>query len=233
MMDLINKTVCPPGIEKPNRLALFSVVGNVMSRVRKDAEKAFYAHFPYLADNKKLEEHGKALLIPHLPNDTPEEYRNRVATASFFLMRAGERAYIMDQLEQRFGARFQVIENFLFIHIKVAELADDERVWVLSLLDSLINPNIYLELSESYNFIDKFSFSDVMRFKILRKESDTFESLDDALIVEQHTCNMLDADNVEFNENLSAGMRRHQKYNGVHKYNGAIKYNGMVLTRLE
>jgi hypothetical protein len=162
MIDLIKKTICPPGIEKPNRFALFSVVSEVMSRVRADAEKAFYAHFPYLADDKKLDEHGEALLIPHLPNDTPEEYRNRVATASFFLMRAGERAYIMEQLKERFGDRFIIDEQFLSIHTKVTELTDDERVWVLNLFDSLVDPNIYLELSELYNFVEKVMLNETI-----------------------------------------------------------------------
>ena len=162
MIDWIKKTIDPPGIEKPNRLAIFSLIGEVMARVRKDAEKAFYAHFPYLADDEKLKEHGEALLIPHLINDTPEEYRNRVATASFFLMKAGERAYIMDQLKERFGERFLVIEKFLSIHTKVTELTDDERVWVLNLFDSLVDPNIYLELSELYNFVEKVLINEVM-----------------------------------------------------------------------
>ncbi|MDR3019900.1 MAG: hypothetical protein LBU66_03235 [Treponema sp.] len=170
MTDWIKKNIHPPGIEKPNRLALFSVIGEVMSRVRKDAEKAFYAHFPYMADDEKLNEHGKALLIPHLPNDTPEEYRNRVATASFFLMRAGERAYIMDQLKERFGERFQVIEEFLSIHTKVEEITDDEREWVLNLFDSLVDPNIYLELSELFDFSDNVLMADVMCFNILKPQ---------------------------------------------------------------
>jgi hypothetical protein len=175
MTDWINKTIYPPGIEKPNRLALFSAVGEVMSRVRKDAEKAFYAHFPYLADDGKLEEHGKALLIPHLLHDTPEEYRNRVATASFFLMKAGERAYIMGQLNERFGDRFMVIEKFLSIQTKVTDITDDERTWALSLFDSLTDPNIYLELSEWFHYIERVVMGDDSLYHAYRQDIDLFD----------------------------------------------------------
>jgi hypothetical protein len=182
MIDWIKKTIDPPGIEKPNRYVLFSVVGEVMARVRKDAEKAFYAHFPYLADDKKLDEHGEALLIPHLLNDTPEEYRNRVATASFFLMRAGERAYIMEQLNQRFGDRFVIDEKFLSIHTKVTELTDDEQAWILSLFDSLVDPNIFLQVSELYNFIDKFLIEEAM-VALHGKIQIPYDSIGDSFLV--------------------------------------------------
>jgi hypothetical protein len=174
MTGWIKKTVDPPGIEKPGRSALFSIAGEVMSRVRKDAEKAFYAHFPYLADDRKLNEHGEALLIPHLPNDTPEEYRNRVAAASFFLMKAGERAYVTDQLKQRFGGRFQVIEGFLFIHTRVAELTGDGRAWVLSLFDSLTDPNIYLELSDWFRYAERIRPHDRAAHAFSRRDFDLF-----------------------------------------------------------
>jgi hypothetical protein len=104
MIDFIKQTVNPPGINKPNRLALFSAIGDTAEKVRADALKAFNAHFLYLADSAKLEEHGKALIIPHLADDTEQEFRDRVSTASFFLMRAGERAYIREQLQARFGS---------------------------------------------------------------------------------------------------------------------------------
>ena len=213
MIDWVKKNIYPPGIEKPNRLALFSVVGEVMSRVRKDAEKAFYAHFPYLADDKKLEEHGEALLIPRLQNDTPEEYRNRVATASFFLMRAGERAYIMEQLKERFGDRFLVVEEFLSIHTKVTELTDKERVWVLNLFDSLVDPNIYLGLSERYCFTEEFIITDALVIIVQKQISDNFKNglkYNGRGKYDGHTLNLTEIINY--------------KYNGKYKYNHVIKY---------
>jgi len=175
MIDWIKKNICPPGIEKPNRLAIFTAIGEVMSCVRKDADKAFYAHFPYLSDDKKLEEHGRALLVPRLLHDTPEEYRNRVATASFFLAKAGERAYIMGQLEERFGERFIVLEDFLSIHTKVAGLTDDERTWALCLLDSLADPNVYLELSEWFHYFDALPAIDAAEYYAHRRDFDLFD----------------------------------------------------------
>jgi hypothetical protein len=145
--DLIENTINPPGILKKNRRALFLVIRDIAEIVRKDALTAFNARFPYLADSRKLQEHGDALLIPRLLHDTETEYRERVAAASFFLMKAGERQYIMGQMEERFTARYKIIEEFLNVHLKAADLAYDERVWALELLDSLLNPNIYTELS--------------------------------------------------------------------------------------
>jgi len=235
MIDWIKKTIDPPGIEKPNRLAIFSVIGEVMSRVRKDAEKAFYAHFPYLADDKKLNEHGEALLIPHLPNDTPEEYRNRVATASFFLMKAGERAYIMEQLRERFGDRFLVIEKFLSIHTKVTEITDDERAWVWNLFDSLVDPNIFLELSEWYHYLervitdDKFAIS-----KIVKNISDSF--LDAGVKFDgtikhdgKHTAGKPIADRFTVllrPDNFIDVFETPLRHNGMIKTDGSHKFNG-------
>ncbi|MDR0909368.1 MAG: hypothetical protein LBM77_06330 [Spirochaetaceae bacterium] len=173
--DLIEKTINPPGILKKNRKALFDTIRDIYNLVRTDALTAFNAHFPYLADSKKLEEHGEALLIPHLLHDTEAEYRERVATASFFLMKAGERQYIMGQLEERFPNRYKIIEEFLNIHLKVTDLTDDERQWALELLDSLLNPVIYTELSEWFHYIENISLFDNAAYTIDRGDIDFFE----------------------------------------------------------
>jgi len=174
MIEWIKKTLEPPGIDKPNRLALFAAIGEVMRLVKKDADTAFYAHFPYLVNDAKLEKHGEALLIPHLPHDTPEEYRNRVAAASFFLMRAGERGYIMDRLRERFGGRFTVIEEFMSIHTRVTDITGDERVWAWSLYDSLINPNIYIELSDWLHYIEQAPSCDEAAYSAYLRDSEIF-----------------------------------------------------------
>jgi len=176
MKDWIEKEIGPPGMEKKNRGAVFRAIGDIMARVRDDAIKAYNAHFPYLADEKKLGEHGGALSIPHLVHDKPDEFRNRVAAASFFLMKAGERGFIMDLLKERFEGRFQVIEEFLQLHTKVAELTEEEKTWALSLLDSLIDPNVSLELSEWLRCMDQLPVCDIEMgfYTIRRKGIDTF-----------------------------------------------------------
>jgi hypothetical protein len=173
--DLIEKTINPPGIPRKNRRALFLAVSGIAGLVRKDALTAFNAHFPYLADSKKLREHGDALLIPRLPHDSETGYRERVAAASFFLAKAGERQYITGQLEERFTTRYKIIEEFLDIHLKVAGLTGDERKWALELLDSLLNPNIYTELSEWFHYIDEVILSDSALYGYNRQDIDFFE----------------------------------------------------------
>jgi hypothetical protein len=48
-------------------------------------------------------------------------------TASFFLTRSGERAYILEQLNAHFGDRYTVSDEFLDVYVKVRDLADTDR----------------------------------------------------------------------------------------------------------
>jgi len=176
VIDWIKETLDPPGADKKNRFAVFKTIGDVFGRVRTDAVKAFNAHFPYLADENKLQQHGKALFIPRLTHDRPDDFRNRVAAASFFLMRAGERGFIIDLLKERFNDRFEIIEKFLQIHTKVADLTIEERAWIIGLLDSLVDPNVSFELSQWLNFKDAMPLScdDSPHYKINRADIERF-----------------------------------------------------------
>ncbi|MFC1238421.1 hypothetical protein ACFGOO_03185 [Treponema vincentii] len=172
--ELIEKTIAPPGIQKKNRRSIFKTIGDVGVKIKKDALTAFNAHFPYVADEKKLEEHGQALLIPHLLHDGAEEYRNRVATASFFLSKAGERCYIMSQLEAHFGNRYVLSETFLNVYVKVLDISEGDRQWVRQFLDELLNPVIRLTFGDWIKYIEQFPFSDTDRKTIRRIESEQF-----------------------------------------------------------
>jgi hypothetical protein len=174
MIDWIQKNINPPGINKPNRLALFSTVGEVAGKVRADALKAFNAHFPYLADPEKLKEHADSLLIPDIPYDTEEELRDRVSTASFFLMRAGERGYILEQLKAHFGDRFIVKDEFLNLYIKVLDLEEKDRAWALNFLDRILDPNIALTVSEWFHFVETVTVQDNRRTVVTRNDIDVF-----------------------------------------------------------
>jgi hypothetical protein len=148
----IKENIDPPGIEKKNRGSLFSFISRVFGIVNDDALKAFHAFFPYLADLKKLREHGESLSIPKFPHDTEEGYRERVSTASFFLMRAGERGFIMDQLRRHFGEHFNIREEFLQIFVDVAEMSDSDREWIHSFLDGILDPNIQFTVADWLRF---------------------------------------------------------------------------------
>jgi hypothetical protein len=174
MQDLIEKTINPPGILKKNRRALFLAIKDIAEIVRKDALTAFNAHFPYLADAKKLQEHGNALLIPHLLHDTETEYRERVAAASFFLMKAGERQYIMGQLEERFGGRCAASDGFLDISVKIQDLDDAERVWLLQFLDELVNPNVKLSAAGRYGFVEAALLHEMANMRAAVEARDAF-----------------------------------------------------------
>lgn len=174
MKEWIRKTIDPPGMEKKNRGSLFSLIGRVFGIVKNDAVKAFNAFFPYLCDSQKLREHGLSLSVPELPFDSETEYRDRVSTASFYLMRAGERAYIHEQLRAHFGEQYLLKEEFLRVYINIPDLNDEDRQWVRSLLDGLLDPNISLTVAEWFRFIDNLTIQETLDIRVRRKDEDVF-----------------------------------------------------------
>jgi hypothetical protein len=172
MKDWIAENIDPPGNGRKNWRSVFSFIGRVFGIVRDDAVKAHNAFFPYLADSEKLAEHGESLKIPHLPYDTEDEFRERVTTASFYLMRAGERAYIHEQLRAHFGDSYLLKEEFLQVFIKIAGLSETERIWVYSFLDGILDPNISLTVAEWLHYIETLDIREDMAIRIRRKDFD-------------------------------------------------------------
>jgi len=150
MFDWIKKFLDPPGIERKNWRSIFSFIGRVFGIVKDDAIKAHNAFFPYLCDEDKLRQHGKSLMIPELPFDTEKNYRDRVATASFYLMRAGERAYIHEQLQARFENRYAISDEFLEVYLTISGLSTEDRIWAYNFLDGILDPNISFYLTGLY-----------------------------------------------------------------------------------
>jgi hypothetical protein len=177
MKDWIIKNINPPGIKTKNRGSLFSAVGKIFGIVRDDATAAFNAHFPYLADAQKLARHGKSLSIPRLEHDTEQDYRERVAAASFYLMRSGERAYIVEQLTTHFGAdHYMLWDEFLRIYTKVLDPSDDDRAWAYSLLDRVVNPNIFLSIIDWLIFNETIEMADRQAVLLRRQDQDVYPS---------------------------------------------------------
>jgi len=174
MFEWIKKHLDPPGIERKNWRSLFKFIGRVFGIVKDDAIKAHNAFFPYLCDEDKLRQHGKSLMIPELPFDTEKNYRDRVATASFYLMRAGERAYIHEQLQARFGDTYLLKEEFLQVFVKIPDMSEEERAWVFSFLDGILDPNISLSVAEWFHFIDTLLMDDEFTMRGRMKHVDAF-----------------------------------------------------------
>jgi hypothetical protein len=210
MKKWIEETIDPPGFHKKNRGAVFSTIGKVFAVVRDDAATAVNAHFPYLADAKKLEEHGKALYIPHLINDTEEEYRERVTAASFYHMKTGERGYIKEQLAAHFQDRVMTMEEFLKIYVKVLGLTEEEKSWTYTFLDGIVDPNIGFQFISWEKLADVIRLSESQQIAIIKNDVDTI-SADEQI-------------NVRLKMVFTDSMARSAKYNGQWKYNGAIKY---------
>jgi hypothetical protein len=156
--DWILKYINPPGIQAKNRGSLFSAIGRIFGIVRDDATAAFNAHFPYLADARKLARHGQALSIPLLKHDTERDYRERVAAASFYLMRAGERSYILEQMATHYGAEHYMLwDEFLHIFAKLEDPSDEDRTWAYGLLERVVNPNIMVTVIGWIEFVEEVS----------------------------------------------------------------------------
>ncbi|MDR0474568.1 MAG: hypothetical protein LBH43_12960 [Treponema sp.] len=253
MTEWIGKNLDPPGMERKNWRSIFAFIGSVFGVVKDDAIKAHNAFFPYLCDEDKLKEHGDALAIPHLMYDTPEEYRDRVSTASFFLMKAGERGFIMGLLEERFGDRFQVVEKFLQLQTKISELTYEEKTWTLSLLDFLIDPVVSLEISEWFRFTERSPIRDLNQALYALKYQDTDSFKASVFHNSQHRRNgeinhdpgggikdkfetglkLSMTDNAEIADESTIGIRRHHFHNGKYKRDGSIRHDGMVLVNLD
>jgi hypothetical protein len=215
MTDWIRDHINPLGTEKKKRGSLYRFIGRVFERVRDDAIIAHNAFFPFAAVPQKVEEHAKALIIPHIENDTEDEFRNRVATASFFLSRAGERAYILEQLEAHLEDRFTCKEEFLQVFVKIIDLEDKDRKWVLEFLDMILDPNISVSVAAWFHFIDILTMQEVLDTRVNRNDFDSFGhpiKYNGAIKYDGHTVN----DTVWVKN----------KYDGTFKYNGAITYNG-------
>jgi hypothetical protein len=170
------KTPDPPGNERKNRRSLFSFIGRVFGIVKDDAIKAHNAFFPYLCDEDKLRRHGNSLMIPELPFDTEKNYRDRVATASFYLMRAGERAYIHEQLQSHFGDTYLLTEEFLQVFIKIPDMNNEERAWVFGFLDGILDPNISLTVAEWFHYIDALFMDEELAVRVKMKHVDSFNN---------------------------------------------------------
>jgi hypothetical protein len=212
MKAWIEKNINPPGIKKKNRGALFSAVGKIFALVKDDALTAFNAHFPYLADEKKLAEHGKALEVPRFINDRDEEYRNRVAAASFYHMRTGERGYITGQLAAHFGDRFITKEEFLQIYLQVLDLTDGELAWARNFLDTIVDPVVAL------TFIDAEHYGEELTPE--EKQDFYFDWIQNENLAASESLVM------RLKLYLKDGFKQKHTYNGAYKYNGTIKYGG-------
>jgi hypothetical protein len=152
---------------KPNR-------GAVFERVKTDTEKAFHAYFPYLSDMPKLNQHGKALSIPRFIHDDDEEYRKRVAAAAFYLTNMGGRAYTITQLQDHFGDRYMMVEQFLRLQVKVTGFTDADKQWLRNFLDSTLDPNTSFALTEWFNFVDTVTLGDIPLITAVRKDRDAY-----------------------------------------------------------
>ena len=176
MKDWIKKIIDPPGMEKKNRSSLFSLIGRIFGIVRDDAVKAFYAFFPYLSDSEKLKEHANSLLIPEIPYDTEDELRERVSTASFYLARAGERGYILEQLTAHFGDRYIIRDEFLNVYVKILDLEDEDLAWIMGFLDGILDPNIAMTIAEWFNFVENVVMQESQQLGVMRNDIDIFNS---------------------------------------------------------
>jgi hypothetical protein len=204
------QNINPPGILKPNRGALFSVIGKVFGQVNEDALKAFNAHFPYLSDLEKLAQHGKALAIPRVPYDTDEEYRKRVSAAAFYFANVGDRTYTISQLKEHFGDRYILNEQFLQISLKVLDLTDADRKWLREFLDGTLNPNILIAMAELFDFSDTLVMQEAPQVSLIKSEQDVYTN------------------GLRYDGRIKYDHGKEITYDGSGTYNGTWKYTQCI-----
>jgi hypothetical protein len=209
MKELIQK-INLPGLLKPNRGALFSTIGTVFEQVKKDLEKAFNAHFPYLADMQKLMQHGKSLSIPRFTYDSDEEYRKRITAAAFYYTNAGGRTYTIHQLQEHFGNRYTLIEGFLRVHVKVLDFTDEDKTWLRNFFDSTLDPNILIALTEWFDFIEVVSLGDMPRITAVRKDRDIYPR------------------GLRYDGRIRYDHGQEVRFDGSGTYNGSLNYSNVV-----
>jgi hypothetical protein len=247
MIEWIKKHLDPPGNERKNWRSIFSFIGRVFGIVKEDAIKAHNAFFPYLCDEDKLRQHGKSLMIPELPFDTEKNYRDRVSTASFYLMRAGERAYIHEQLQAYLGNRYAISDEFLKVYLKISELSTEERIWANSFLDGILDPNISFSIAEWFNFIENINTKEEAIITVKQAVTEEYferikhngriirdgKKCHHSYNVQDYFCLTVKSDIVSdkyfVNDVLSVGMRHHRFHNGEYRRNKNIQHNGNIL----
>jgi hypothetical protein len=145
----------PPGRDKTNRGRLFSLIERLGEILGQDATATLRNFFPFLSDAKALAAHGKALAVPRYSNDTDESYRQRVAAASFYLQRRGERVFFQTAIGQRFtGREYEIVEEFLHLTVKVLDMMNADRAWLWEFLGKELDPNIAITLVDWFRFVE-------------------------------------------------------------------------------
>jgi hypothetical protein len=79
---------------------------------------------------------------------------------------------VISQLEAHFGTRYLLAERFLRVYVKILDLSDDDRTWVLAFLDSTLDPNILLTVAEWFHFIDPMPMDELLGITAARTDTD-------------------------------------------------------------
>jgi len=150
-----------PWKDKPNRGALLRTMKRVGGIVQDDISRVNRAFFPSLCSSEKLNNHGTGLGIPYLQYDTEDDFRDRVATAGFFLDGRGTRGQIYKVLDNSIPGRYDLFElprdsfrvgfsqigvsrigaGFILV-VKIRDMTEDEGNKIYSVLDQLLDPDI-------------------------------------------------------------------------------------------
>lgn len=166
-MQYVIDNINPPGLEKKNRGAVYRIIGRIGQQVKADAIRVLHNFFPFLAEETILEKHARAFSIPRFSFDTEEDFRQRVATAGKYLERQGERALVLEFLNQLVPERYKLIEypqmgfqigysklgysplgGGCMLFIKVTNLTTREYENIYAILDNILDPDIPINVVE-------------------------------------------------------------------------------------
>jgi hypothetical protein len=143
-------------------------------------------------------------------------------------------------LQEHFGDRYTLIEEFLKVQVKVLDFTDADKTWLRNFFDSTLDPNILIALTEWFDFIEVVSLGDIPRVTAVRKDRDIYPRglRYDGRIKYDHgkeirfdgsgTYNgFLNYSNVVgMKGTVSEYIKSAEPYNGVRTYGGEIIYSG-------
>jgi hypothetical protein len=164
-MSELLKELNPPGLRKKNTGAVYSAIDELIDRLNDTGKATIMDFFPMFASMTAVKRHAEAIGIPHFSFDSDEDFRERVASAGFYLDRQGERGLITETLDALVPGRYQLLEypfaGFRVgfsrvgaapigggerLFVKIRNMTESDQSVVYEFLDAMLDPDIEIHV---------------------------------------------------------------------------------------
>jgi hypothetical protein len=79
-------------------------------------------------------------------------------------------------LQEHFGDRYILSDEFLKVYVKIVDLEDEDRAWVYRFLDEMFNPNIELTVAEWFRIVETVVMKESQTLGVMRNDMDIFST---------------------------------------------------------